>query len=57
MSALRRASENSSQGRGKMTEQKPKCPCPECTNSNGCQIRPDMEKYFEKLKHCSFFKK
>jgi hypothetical protein len=35
----------------------PKLLCPECKYGNGCQMRPDFEKHFEKLKPCRFFDK
>lgn len=40
-----------------MVDKIPCPPCPECKNRNGCQMKDDMEKYFEKLKKCSFFAK
>jgi hypothetical protein len=33
----------------------PKLECPECSNKDRCQMRPDREKYFEKLDPCRFF--
>jgi len=39
------------------TPEAPKLQCPECKNRNGCQMRADFEKYFEKLKPCRFFGK
>jgi len=35
----------------------PKLLCPECKNRNSCQMRPDFEKHFEKLRPCRFFDK